>query len=179
MMLGSVYRGVAVCVYVAGSAILVGCSTTISDSYMYYQRFGAFFVSPAQAEQKFTEVTIDCRRNVNWRFWLIVDDAVVARISPVVRDELRLEQCGFEKEGDLYRLVFEGGFAEVRMSGQQVVSMALRKTFADKGPRICVEITRSMSRDGLPMKISVPADADGILSALGEPDAEGNVMDSK
>ena len=131
---------------------------------MYYQRFGAFFVSPAQAEQKFTEVTIDCRRNVNWRFWLIVDDAVVARISPVVRDELRLEQCGFEKEGDLYRLVF---------------SMALRKTFADKGPRICVEITRSMSHDGLPMKISVPADADGILSALGEPDAEGNVMDSK
>ena len=153
------------------SAFLCGCTCAKFGSYLHYQRLGMSFFSWTQDGREFTELTIDCRRNQPYDFKLFLDDRNVAEVSPL-GCSLWLESNGFEKNGSVWRRSFDGGFAEVRMTGSDVDTITINKAVADKGPRPRVVICRFLAHR-LPYEITVPMEELQIHAVLGEPDIEG------
>ena len=151
------------------AAFLCGCTSTKFGSGLHYKRLGMSFFSWTQDGREFTELTIDCRRNERYSFWLFLDDSKVAEVWPR-GCTLRLDSCGFEKKDSVWRLSFDGGFAEVRMRGDKVDGITINKSIADKGPSFRVVINLGCM---LPAVVTVPMEASQIRAVLGKPDIEG------
>ena len=160
-------------------AVFSGCASSKPSSYMlHYQRIGAWFVVQDRGCGEVTELYIDCQRqvrHVDCSFRLFVDGSLAVHVSPF-GSELKLESMGFTRKGDVFRLSYEGGFIEIRMSGQRVAAIAIKKEIADKGPQIEVCITRGFVHE-MPTVITLPVNVAQVESNLwlryGPPSWEG------
>ena len=174
-------KALLVCCGIAMAAF-TGCASSKSSAYMlYYQRIGAWFETRGQGSDEVTDLYIDCQRQVeitDCSFRLLIDGSLAANVSPCRNSELKLESRGFTRKGDVFRLSYEGGFIEIRMSGQRVAAIAIKKEIADKGPQIEVCITRGLVHE-MPTVISLPVNVAQIESNLrriyGAPSWEGQV----